>query len=63
MPAVDILQHLKCLHEGFGYESIFVPEGSKISLAQLSREEKNEISHRGRSAAILLDFLNEIQTQ
>ena len=49
--------------KGFGYESIFVPEGSKISLAQLSREEKNEISHRGRSAAKLLDFLNEIQTQ
>ena len=48
---------------GFGYESIFVPEGSKVSLAQLSREEKNEISHRGRSAAKLLDFLNEIQTQ
>lgn len=48
---------------GFGYESIFVPEGNNISLAQLSREEKNQISHRGRSAAKLSDFLNEIQTQ
>ena len=49
--------------KGFGYESIFVPEGSTISLAQLTREEKNQISHRGRSAAKLLEFLNEIRTQ
>jgi XTP/dITP diphosphohydrolase len=35
--------------EGFGYDPIFRPEGHKLSSAQMSAEEKDAISHRGKS--------------
>ena len=36
---------------GFGYDPLFVPEGHKRSFAELSPDEKNAISHRGRALA------------
>jgi XTP/dITP diphosphohydrolase len=36
--------------EGFGYDPLFVPEGETRSMAEMTREEKAAISHRGRAA-------------
>jgi XTP/dITP diphosphohydrolase len=39
---------------GFGYDSIFVPEGHCETFAQLRAEVKNALSHRARALAGLL---------
>jgi XTP/dITP diphosphohydrolase len=49
-------------NNGFGYDPIFIPEGSKRTLGEYLPQEKDEISHRARAlteiAPKVPDFLN-----
>lgn len=45
---------------GFGYDSLFVPEGHCETFAQLPAEVKNSLSHRARALARLLPRLSEL---
>lgn len=46
--------------KGFGYDPIFQPEGYTQSFAEMSSDEKNAISHRGKAIQKLVDFLNSL---
>ena len=47
--------------EGFGYDPLFVPEGYDGTFAEMSGDEKNAISHRGRAVRKLVAYLHEQQ--
>ena len=45
--------------EGFGYDSVFIPDGSTKTFAEMSMEEKNLYSHRRKATDQLIAFLQE----
>jgi len=46
--------------EGFGYDPVFIPDGKKLTFAQMTLTEKNKISHRAIAFEKLKEFLNQI---
>lgn len=43
--------------DGFGYDPVFMPDGFETTFAEMTMEQKNAISHRGRAVAELVKFL------
>ena len=46
---------------GFGYDSVFVPEGSVHTFAEMNMEEKNSFSHRRKAADQLITYLKQLE--
>ena len=45
--------------EGFGYDPIFMPKGFTKTFAEMEKNEKGLISHRGKAVKNLVRFLSE----
>ena len=45
---------------GFGYDPVFVPEGLSRTAAELTPQEKDAASHRGRALALLVPALKSL---
>jgi XTP/dITP diphosphohydrolase len=46
---------------GFGYDPVFIPDGSNTTFANMDITEKNKFSHRKKAVQKLIDFLNDYQ--
>jgi XTP/dITP diphosphohydrolase len=45
-------------NEGFGYDPVFIPEGLGRTMAEMTRAEKEAVSHRGRAARRMASLLH-----
>lgn len=45
--------------EGFGYDPVFIPENADRTFAELGTDVKNQISHRARAVAKLVEYLSK----
>lgn len=46
---------------GFGYDALFIPEGETRTMAELSADEKNAVSHRGRALRGFAEKMREYE--
>lgn len=46
-------------NNGFGYDPVFIPEGSEKTFAEMDMQEKNKFSHRRKAMEKLIAFLNK----
>jgi XTP/dITP diphosphohydrolase len=47
--------------KGFGYDPVFIPDGSDKTFGEMSLEEKTVYSHRAKATKKLVAFLNSIE--
>ncbi len=47
-------------NSGFGYDPVFIPDGSDLSFAQMDITGKNQYSHRKKATEKLVAFLNSL---
>lgn len=50
---------IKVGNDGFGYDPIFYPEGQEITFAQMTASQKNNMSHRAKALAQVINFLKK----
>jgi XTP/dITP diphosphohydrolase len=48
-------------NNGFGYDPVFVPDGSEKTFAEMDTDEKNKYSHRKKAMSKMIDFLSKNQ--
>ncbi|MEP6926743.1 MAG: RdgB/HAM1 family non-canonical purine NTP pyrophosphatase [Ginsengibacter sp.] len=46
-------------NHGFGYDSVFIPDGAEKTFAEMDLKEKNTFSHRKKATQKLILFLNK----
>jgi len=46
---------------GFGYDAIFLVAGTQSTMAELSLQEKNSLSHRAKAIRALFPYLQELK--
>ena len=51
------ITHERAGSNGFGYDPIFVPDGYEQTTAQMTSEQKDAISHRGRAFRAMAELL------
>lgn len=53
------IAHIAAGESGFGYDPVFIPEGSDRTFAEMSGDEKNAVSHRRRALEKMIEFLKK----
>lgn len=58
--------HGAIIHEfrgtmGFGYDPLFVPDGWNLTFAEVTKDEKNNVSHRAKAFEQFLKFLATVE--
>ena len=52
----EIIKEAKGIN-GFGYDPIFLVEGTNVTMAEMSEDEKNKISHRANALGKIIEYI------